>query len=658
MTRSFLSAAVAGLVASAAIGQSTVIPRDPGNPLSNLKEFVHTASAPAQDPKPDAVKSAPSKVIAVTVYQTTALVTREVTAPDAIGQTEVVVSPLPPSTMQSSLYAEGADGIRVMSTRYRTRAIAEDTREEVRKLEARIKELQKKLQVLQGEIRASELNTALLTKLESFTTATLQHLTEKGQLDSEKTISLVNFIKDNRAKQLKEEVGIKQQMDELTTEIAFQQRLLAEKSSGPVRTERDAIVVIDKTKAGPLALRLNYLVADAAWRPLYKLRAGTKVNDPVSVEYLATVLQNTGEDWNNVSVTLSTAQPLLNASPPDLKALEVAIGAGGSMLTANQPNPDGIGGPQAPGVGPGGFGGGRGGGAMGQAGGGAMPSRTAVLKDLEDRSRSLKGQATMNFNTFQTETGGKLANDAAALDQYRELLLTKEELQAGEQWTNVSAGDGPSVAYPLKSKVSLPSRNDGQVLEIARQDLAARFYYKAVPVLSPHVYRIADLTNTTEMIFLAGDATMYIGTDFVGQTRMPVVAVGKPFTIGFGVDPQLQVTRKLIDKTRTTQGGNQVLKFDYRILLSSYKTTPVDVQVWDRMPHAEAAQAIAVSMTPDKNTPLSTDPLFVRDEKPKGLLRWDVKVDPKQNGEKALTLDYQFKLELDKNVNIAAFQSK
>src|SRR5262245_972240 len=260
-------------------------------------------TAAGQDPQPADVKPAPSKVTAVTVYQTTALVTRDVTAPDAVGQTEVVVSSLPPSTMQSSLYAEGADGIRVMSTRFRSRAIAEDTREEVRKLEARIKELSKKLQVLQGEIKASELNTALLTKLEAFTTSTLQHLTDKGQLDSDKTISLVNFIKENRSKQLKEEVGLKQQIEDLQTDIAFQQRLLGEKSSGPVRTERDAVIVIDKTKAGPVSLRLNYLVADAAWRPLYKLRAGTGANDPVTVEYLASVLQSTGEDWTNVTVT-------------------------------------------------------------------------------------------------------------------------------------------------------------------------------------------------------------------------------------------------------------------------------------------------------------------------------------------------------------------
>ena len=79
--------------------------------------------------------------------------------PEAAGLHEVIVSPLPPSTLQSSLYSEGGDGIRVLSTRYRTRAIAEDTREEVRKLEAKIKDLNKKLQVSQADLKAIEANT-------------------------------------------------------------------------------------------------------------------------------------------------------------------------------------------------------------------------------------------------------------------------------------------------------------------------------------------------------------------------------------------------------------------------------------------------------------------------------------------------------------------
>ena len=176
-------------------------------------------------------------------------------------------------------------------------------------------------------------------------------------------------------------------------------------------------------------------------------------------------------------------------------------------------------------------------------------------------------------------------------------------------------------------------------------------------MLTSHVYRLADLTNSTETILLPGEASMYLDSDFVGSTKLPLVAVGKPFTVGFGVDPQLQVTRKLIDKTRTTQGGNQVLTFKYKILLSGYKTNSVDVQVWDRMPHAEAVGTIGTSFTMGA-TKLSEDPLYVRDEKNKNLLRWDVKVEPKQNGEKSLTIDYEFKMELDKNVTIGSFLSK
>ncbi|HEX4606580.1 MAG TPA: DUF4139 domain-containing protein, partial [Urbifossiella sp.] len=196
-----------------------------------------------------------------------------------------------------------------------------------------------------------------------------------------------------------------------------------------------------------------------------------------------------------------------------------------------------------------------------------------------------------------------------------------------------------------------------QVLEIDRFDLTPRFYYKAVPVLTPNVYRLADLTNTSDHVLLPGEATMYLGTDFVGQTRLPLVATGKGFTVGFGVDPQLQVTRTLADKTRATQGGNQVLTFKYRVGLSSYKREPVPVQVWDRVPHAEAAMTIAISVL-NPTPALSTEALYLRDERPKGLLRWDVTAQPNQNGDKVMTIDYEFRMELDRNVNIGGFLAR
>jgi len=91
-------------------------------------------------------------------------------------------------------------------------------------------------------------------------------------------------------------------------------------------------------------------------------------------------------------------------------------------------------------------------------------------------------------------------------------------------------------------------------------------------------------------------------------------------------------------------------------MVNSYKRTPVDVQVWDRLPKADAT-AIAVTLVTQKPD-LSSDALYVRDDRPKNLLRWDVKVQPNQNGEKPLVVDFQFKIELDRTVSIGAFQSK
>ena len=125
---------------------------------------------------------------------------------------------------------------------------------------------------------------------------------------------------------------------------------------------------------------------------------------------------------------------------------------------------------------------------------------------------------------------------------------------------------------------------------------------------------------------------------------------------GFGVDPQLQVQRNLIDKQRTMQGGNQVLKYEYRILVSSYKPEKVKLQVWDRLPHAEN-ETVGVTLVSSKPE-VCQDALYQREERSNNLLRWDVEVDPSMTGEKALAIKYDFKMELDRNMTIGTFMTK
>jgi hypothetical protein len=618
--------------------------------------------APGKDRPTDAEappKAAASKIVNVTVYPDSALVTREVEVPAGAGTVELVVTPLPERTVDSSLYSEGGDGIRVLTTRFRTRPIKENTREEVRKLEDKARTLKQNAEKIQADLDACKQNMALLGKLENFTAASTQHATEKGKMDSEATIALAKYLMEGRGEKTKEMITLQQQLQTNQEEMEFVARKMREMSVGTSRTERDAVIVVDKAKGDAGKVRLNYLVDAAAWRPQYKLRTGKEPKDNVSLEYLAAIKQQTGEDWQNVNLVLSTAQPMLNASPPELTMLAVAV-----VPRNHNVNPGNF--PQilaqgqgAPNAGPGkpgaqfGFQGGFGGGQSGNLGAIPNPEGLANAADLDNTSQLLRQQAQQVLNRKNEEQSNEFFNYAGALDQAKDLVLNPEGRVAKHALAR-SRNEGPSVTYHLNARLSVPSRDDEQVLEVTRIDMAPEYFYKAVPVLTSHVYRQANLTNKSKYVLLPGEATMYNGTDFVGRMNLPLVAIGETFTAGFGTEPQLQVHRQMMDKSRTMQGGNQVLKYEYRILVSSYKPERVQLQVWDRLPQAEN-ETMGVSLV--KAAPeVSKDPLYLREERPHNLLRWDLEVDPVMNGEKALAVQYEFKLELDKQMTIGSFQ--
>jgi uncharacterized protein (TIGR02231 family) len=567
----------------------------------------------AREAPPAQAKLATSRVSAVTVYPNGALVTREVDVPEGAGTLELTVTPLPQATVNSSLYTEGTDGIRVLATRFRSRPILEDTREDVRKLQEELKQLQQSLEKAEADVKAARDNLQLLTKLEGFTGVQTMQSAEKGALNGEAAIALSKHIMESRVDKAKELVGMQQQQQTLQEKADFVRRKLNELAPTAARTEElDAVIVVEKNQ-GAGKVRLNYLVESAAWRPQYKVRAAKAVKEPVQLEYLAALVQHTGEDWSHVNLVLSTAQPMLNAAPPDLQALQVAVvPRGGAAQAAAQPDP----------------------------------------MDLQEQVKSLRTKAQRDFNDRKDPNGVGLVNTASALDQSWELLNPEEAVRRG---CSLASVEGPSVTYHLKTPLTVPSRTDEQVIEVARLDMAPEYYYKAVPILTQHVYRLAELTNRSNYVLLPGDATMYVDSDFVGRMSLPLVAIGEQFTLGLGIDPQLQVQRQMIDLSRATQGGNQVLRYEYRILVSSYKSEKVKVQVWDRLPQA-VKDTVGVSLvraSPD----VSKDTLYQREQRPKNLLRWDVPVDPNLSGENALTIDYEFKLELDRQMAISSFQT-
>src|SRR5262245_15976020 len=271
---------------------------------SGEKSHNGDASAPA---------IAKSRIDKVTVYANSALVTREVDVPDGAGLVELTINPMPEQIVPSTMYSEGSDGLRILTTRYATRQVLEDTSEARRKLEAELEKIQVNAAKIESEILSLQKNIDLLNKLEV--------ISEKGKHTGDEVIAMAKYVMEQRAEKTKEMVTVQDQKRLNGIQLNFIQRKMGELGHGSGRQEREAIIVVDRTAGKGGKIRLNYLVSAVTWRPEYKVRGG-KPDEAVQVDYLANLMQQSGEDWNQVKLTLSTAQPTLNASPPELCMLQ------------------------------------------------------------------------------------------------------------------------------------------------------------------------------------------------------------------------------------------------------------------------------------------------------------------------------------------------
>ena len=86
----------------------------------------------------------------------------------------------------------------------------------------------------------------------------------------------------------------------------------------------ETIAFVGPSGSGKTEIRLYYLVQNAGWSPIYNFysKLGGKT---VRVEFNARVQQVTGENWDNVNLTLSNATPALSALAPGLSPFRMKL---------------------------------------------------------------------------------------------------------------------------------------------------------------------------------------------------------------------------------------------------------------------------------------------------------------------------------------------
>ena len=296
----------------------------------------------ASTPAPTANGDAGSRIAQVTVYPGSATVER--VARVAAGARSFTFSCLPASLDSASLQVQADAALRVgefhIETKDRdvTPECASPLEGQIRSLEDQIAQVKAELQALQlaqrylGNIAGAAPNspepgkaeTRLAPASAAQITATAEALRQSSQ----------------NAQQRQHQLERRQQALELALKP-----LQTEQSRVASQQAQVVSVTVNLATAQEAALRLSYQVRGPSWQPSYR---ATLQADKASVqlERLALVAQSSGEDWNNVQLTLSTGQPgratqgrlprpwTLDVAPPPRPAAPAA-----AMMMAPAPAP-------------------------------------------------------------------------------------------------------------------------------------------------------------------------------------------------------------------------------------------------------------------------------------------------------------------------------
>ncbi len=255
-----------------------------------------------------------SSIVSVVVYPDRARVTRRATVELPQGLSRVGFPGLPLNLDADSLRggARGSAKSRLLGVSLQRVASARTPVEVVLKLESEIETLEDRDRLLLGEDEALAAASDRVERLAEQSESLVRgYALAKVGIEAHR--ALFDFVEGKLRAGRERRVAIAAERRELAREIARRRREHQALSSQHAPDRNRVEVEIEASAAGSFTVDVIYVVPGAAWTPLYDLR----LNGSLVVAYLASVRQDTGEEWKDVELSLSTAFPARNLILPE-----------------------------------------------------------------------------------------------------------------------------------------------------------------------------------------------------------------------------------------------------------------------------------------------------------------------------------------------------
>jgi len=460
-----------------------------------------------------------------TVYTDRAQVTRKGTIQLEPGSHRVELQSLPKGLMPETVRARAMSTVRVRLVA--TDAVRTYHREppQARQadFEARLLELQQRDEVLVRGEAAIGTRRGFVQSLANASGTEIARGIAFGRVTVEAGASVAVLITEQLAALDAESVTISRERREIALEMGvLKSQLKSVQQRKPV--ERQSVVVqVEMEAAGELALEVSYQVYAASWTPFYDIRVSEKGDRPLlALTYQAQVTQQTGEDWDSVALTLSTAKPAASSVLPELRPWYLR--AHQAFFTKR-----------------------------------SMPPAAAMLDEeaevYDEAPVTVAGPASFAMQEAVIETAS----------------VTES---------------GPAVSFGISGRTGVPSDGSPHKVTLASPEFPARLDYVTAPKLINQAFRRARAINETKLILLPGSAQVFYEDEFVGGTRLKTLAPGQEVELYLGVDDRVHVERKLVAGTvdRKFLADVRRSSYSYEVSVTNLREGPQTVTILDQLP--------------------------------------------------------------------------
>lgn len=268
----------------------------------------------------------PSRITAVTVYADRALTSRSATLNLKSGSHLISFDNLPALILDDSVRIDGkgSAAATIAGLEIRRVFLEQSGEQRVKELDEEIRALERRSGALEARKTGISAQKAFL---ESIRVAWGERISKElaiGRPSSAELLDASSFVGSGvtKAEEQTRDLEIEKQGIKDKIEALRRQR---DQATGSGRKETKSVeIMVEVAREGSLTLELAAIIPRAGWEPVYDVRLAADAKT-AELTFRALVRQQTGEDWNNVGLTLSTARPALGGAPPELLPWQISL---------------------------------------------------------------------------------------------------------------------------------------------------------------------------------------------------------------------------------------------------------------------------------------------------------------------------------------------